>query len=72
MYRLFSLTWKKLVDPSVTIGERTSLLETTCIRKTSAIERLQKQIYSFNGSLDSKRQWVAHLRSVRYSLEMST
>lgn len=40
MYRLFIRTWKKLVDPSVMIGERTSLFETTCIRKTSAIDRL--------------------------------
>ena len=39
-YRLFILTWKKLVDPSVIIGLLTSEFETTCIRKTSAIDRL--------------------------------
>ena len=39
-YTLLTLTWKKLVDPRVTIGDRTSLLEMTCIRKTSAIGRL--------------------------------
>lgn len=40
-YRLFTRTWKKLVEPRVIMGERTSLLETTCIRNTSAIERLK-------------------------------
>ena len=40
MYRLLVRTWKKLVDPSVIIGDRTSLFDTTCIRKTSAIVRL--------------------------------
>lgn len=39
-YKLFIRTWKKLVDPRVTMGDRTSLLETTCIRNTSAMERL--------------------------------
>lgn len=40
MYKLFVRTWKKLVEPSVMIGERTSLLDTTWMRNTSAIERL--------------------------------
>lgn len=37
---LLTLTWKKEVDPRVMMGERTSAFEMTCIRKTSAIERL--------------------------------
>ena len=44
MYRLFTRTWKKLVEPSVMMGDRTSLFETTCIRKTSAMERLKSYI----------------------------
>lgn len=40
---LFSLTWKKLVDPRVMIGERTSGLEMTWMRKTSAIDRLERR-----------------------------
>jgi hypothetical protein len=39
-YRLLTLTWKKLVEPSVMIGDLTSLFETTCIRNTSAIDLL--------------------------------
>ena len=40
IYKLLTLTWKKLVDPRVMIGDLTSLFETTCIRNTSAIDRL--------------------------------
>lgn len=38
-------TWKKLVEPKVIIGDRTSLLETTWILKTSAMERLSSETY---------------------------
>jgi hypothetical protein len=38
---LFILTWKKDVEPRVMIGERTSGLDTTWIRNTSAMDRLQ-------------------------------
>lgn len=37
---LFIRTWKKEVEPRVMIGERTSGLETTWMRNTSAIDRL--------------------------------
>ena len=49
-YRLFTRTWKKLVEPRVTMGERTSLLEMTWIRKTSEMERL-KDGKPFRGSV---------------------
>ena len=39
-YRLLILTWKKLVDPRVTIGDLTSLLDTTWILNTSEMDRL--------------------------------
>ena len=39
-YKLLILTWKKLVDPRVTIGDLTSLLDTTWILNTSEMERL--------------------------------
>ena len=42
-YTLFVRTWKKLVEPSVTIGERTSLFDTTWIRKTPATDRLEER-----------------------------
>jgi hypothetical protein len=69
-------TWKKEVEPSVMMGERTSGFETTWMRKTSAIDRL--------GSSSSRRQrmpWLltrktcerkTHLRSDRNRREMST
>lgn len=41
---MFILTWKKLVEPRVMIGDRTSLLEITWMRKTSDIDRLQDRI----------------------------
>lgn len=40
MYKLLCLTWKKEVEPSVMIGERTSGLETTCTLNISLIDRL--------------------------------
>lgn len=43
-YKLLILTWKKLVDPSVMIGDRTSLFDTTWIRNTSAIDRLETRV----------------------------
>lgn len=46
---MFTLTWKKEVDPSVMIGDLTSGLDITCIRKTSDIERLyNRQLCSFS------------------------
>ena len=42
-YRLLILTWKKLVDPRVMMGDLTSLLDTTWILNTSEMERLVHQ-----------------------------
>ena len=39
-YKLLILTWKKLVDPRVMMGDLTSLLDTTWILNTSEMERL--------------------------------
>lgn len=68
IYRLLTLTWKKLVEPSVTIGDRTSLFETTCIRNTSAIERLGE---GGQQELEIHKE-CTYLRSVRYSLDIRT
>ena len=39
-YKLLILTWKKLVDPRVMMGDLTSLLDTTWILNTSDMDRL--------------------------------
>ncbi len=56
------------MEPSVTIGERTSLLEMTCIRKTSAMERLCNDWVCF----PRRKRMSAHLTSGRYIREMRT
>ena len=69
MYKLFIRTWKKLVEPRVTMGDRTSLLETTCIRNTSAMDRLSSVCQSrilISVSTDT------NFKSVRYRREMRT
>src|SRR5579871_3822546 len=40
------LTWKKVVDPSVVMGERMSVEERTWMRKTSAMDRFRSCLYS--------------------------
>lgn len=40
MYKFSWRTWKNEVEPKVTIGERTSVLDITWIRNISATERL--------------------------------
>jgi len=63
MYRLFTLTWKKLVEPRVMMGDRTSLFETTWIRNTSAMDRLVN-VVSYC-SVEAHVQRRVYLRSGR-------
>ena len=42
-YRFWCRTWKKDVEPSVMMGERTSGFQMTWILKMSAMERLYKR-----------------------------
>lgn len=61
-------TWKKLVEPRVMMGERTSLFETTCIRNTSAMDRLRINEWR----LEEFTQWHGVLRSKLTSSQSDT
>jgi hypothetical protein len=63
-YRLLILTWKKLVEPRVMIGDLTSLLETTCIRKTSAIDRLASHNPQQDGQQSTSPKGVLEIGTI--------
>lgn len=64
---LFTLTWKNDVEPRVIIGERTSGLEITWIRKTSESDRLH-----FVSVMNSCCRQLTYLTSERNNLDIRT